>query len=107
MRSRAGFVTRQAPSAALLLAQDSSPANLNLFCDGRLRIASDRERNAMKLYTVVGSPNCRKVEAVLGHLGIAVEREYLDFFAGDLRQPAYLALNPNGMVPTVVDGGLV
>lgn len=61
----------------------------------------------MKLYTVVGSPNCRKVEAVIGHLGIAVEREYLDFFAGDLRRPAYLALNPNGMVPTLADGDLV
>jgi glutathione S-transferase len=61
----------------------------------------------MKLHTVVGSPNCRKVEAVIGHLGLAAEREYLDFFAGDLRQPAYLALNPNGMVPTLVDGGLV
>jgi glutathione S-transferase len=64
----------------------------------------------MKLYTVVGSPNSRKVEAVINHLGDrlggAVEREYLDFFTGDLRQPAYLALNPNGMVPTLVDGDL-
>jgi glutathione S-transferase len=61
----------------------------------------------MKLYTVVGSPNSRKVEAVVNHLGLALEREYLDFFAGDLRQPSYLALNPNGMVPTLVDGDLV
>lgn len=61
----------------------------------------------MKLVTVVGSPNCRKVEAVIDHLGVKVEREYLDFFTGDLRQPAYLALNPNGMVPTLQDGALV
>lgn len=61
----------------------------------------------MKLYTVVGSPNCRKVEAVIDHLGLKIEREYLDFFTGDLRQPAYLALNPNGMVPTLVDGDFV
>ncbi len=60
----------------------------------------------MKLLTVVGSPNCRKVEAVINHLGLAVERECLDFFTGDLRQPGYLALNPNGMVPTLVDGGV-
>lgn len=58
----------------------------------------------MKLYTVVGSPNSRKVEAVINHLGLEVERRYLDFFTGDLRQPAYLSLNPNGMVPTLVDG---
>jgi len=61
----------------------------------------------MKLHTVVGSPNCRKVEAVIGHLGLKVERAYLDFFTGDLRKPGYLALNPNGMVPTLADGALV
>lgn len=60
----------------------------------------------MKLYTVVGSPNSRKVEAVINHLGLKLEREYLDFFAGDLKTPAYLAVNPNGMVPTLVDGPL-
>src|SRR5688572_23984154 len=60
----------------------------------------------MKLYTVVGSPNCRKVEAVINHLSLTLEREYLDFFTGDLRQPAYLALNPNGMVPTLIDGDM-
>jgi len=60
----------------------------------------------MKLYTVVGSPNSRKVEAVVNHLGLTIEREYLDFFAGELRQPAYLAINPNGMVPALVDGAL-
>lgn len=61
----------------------------------------------MKLYYVVGSPNCRKVHAVARHLGIDLDLEYLDFFRGDLRQPAYLARNPNGMVPTLVDGDLV
>src|SRR5262245_34183347 len=58
----------------------------------------------MKLYVIVGSPNSRKVEAVVNHLGLDVERVYLDFFTGDLRQPSYLALNANGMVPTLVDG---
>jgi glutathione S-transferase len=61
----------------------------------------------MKLYYVVGSPNCRNVHAVLNHLQLEVERVYFDFFAGDLRQPDYLALSPNGKVPTLVDGDLV
>jgi glutathione S-transferase len=61
----------------------------------------------MKLHYVVGSPNCRKVHAVLNHLGISAEFEYLDFFAGDTRKPGYLALNPNGMVPTLHDGDLI
>jgi glutathione S-transferase len=60
----------------------------------------------MKFYTVVGSPNSRKVQAVINHLGLTVESEYLDFFAGDLRTPAQLAVNPNGMVPVLVDGPL-
>lgn len=61
----------------------------------------------MKLYYVVGSPNCRKVHAVLNHLGIKADLEYLDFFAGETRKSEYLALNPNGMVPTLCDGDLV
>lgn len=61
----------------------------------------------MKLLTFIGSPNGRKVEAVINHLGIAVEIEHLDFFGGALRTPEYLAINPNGMVPTLVDGDFV
>ena len=58
----------------------------------------------MKLYAVVGSGNCRKVQATINNLGLAVDIEYLDFFAGDLARPDYLALNPNGRVPTLRDG---
>jgi glutathione S-transferase len=61
----------------------------------------------MKLLTFVGSPNGRKVEAVIRHLGIDAEIAYLDFFGGDLRTPEYLAINPNGMAPTLVDGDFV
>ncbi len=60
----------------------------------------------MKLYYVPGSPNCRKVHAVINHLGIDVDFEYLDFLAGDLKKPEFLALNPNAMVPVLVDGDL-
>ncbi|WP_432474276.1 glutathione S-transferase family protein [Amphritea sp. HPY] len=60
----------------------------------------------MKLYVVAGSPNSRKVLAVANHTGIDVEVEYLDFFEGDLGNEAYKALNPNAMVPTLVDGDL-
>ena len=61
----------------------------------------------MKLYYVVGSPNCRKVHAVANHLGVQLEIEYLDFFAGDHKRSDYLTMNANGMVPTFVDGDLV
>jgi glutathione S-transferase len=60
----------------------------------------------MKLYYVVGSPNCRKVHAVVNHLGLKPEFEYFDFFNGELRQPEYLTINPNGLVPSLRDGDL-
>jgi glutathione S-transferase len=56
----------------------------------------------MQLFTFVGSPNGRKVEAVIAHVGLQVEIVHLDFPAG-LRAPEYLALNPNAMSPTLVD----
>jgi len=58
----------------------------------------------VKLHIVVGSPNSRKVQAMVNHLGLTIDIEYHDFFAGDLRAPSYLALNPNGMVPLLEDG---
>jgi len=60
----------------------------------------------MKLYAIVGSPNSRKVLAVAQHTGIDVDIEYLDLFEGDTQKTAYKALNPNAMVPTLIDGDL-
>lgn len=45
------------------------------------------------------------VACVLAELGTPHERIRLDLAAGDQKKPAFLALNPNGKVPTlVVDG---
>ena len=60
----------------------------------------------MKLYYVEGSPNCQKVMAVINHLEISVDIEYLDISNGDLNTPEYLAVNPNGKVPAIVDDDL-
>lgn len=60
----------------------------------------------MKLYAIVGSPNSRKVLSVVHHLGLDIEVEYLDLFQGQHKTPEYLAINPNGMVPALVDGDL-
>ena len=60
----------------------------------------------MKLYAIVGSPNSRKVLSVINHLGLKVEVDYLDLFKGQHKTPEYLAINPNGMVPALVDGDL-
>jgi glutathione S-transferase len=61
----------------------------------------------MELHTVGGSPNSRKVKAVIEHLGLQVRLVHHDFAGGGLRRADYLAINPNGMVPTLVDGTFV
>jgi glutathione S-transferase len=61
----------------------------------------------MKLHTTPGSPSSHKVKAVIHHLKLDVETVNYDFLAGELRSPQYTAINPNGSVPTLVDGELV
>lgn len=61
----------------------------------------------MKLYTNLFSPNARKVHAVADELGIELETQTIDLRAGEQRTPEYLSLNPNGKVPTLVDGDTV
>jgi glutathione S-transferase len=56
------------------------------------------------LHTVAGSPNGRKVEAVIHHLGLQVEVEQYNLFNGQLRTAQYLSINPNAKVPALVDG---
>ena len=58
----------------------------------------------MKLYHNPISPNCRRVLITARHLGIALDEVPIDVAKGETRTPEYLAMNPNGMVPTLVDG---
>ncbi|HWU87230.1 MAG TPA: glutathione S-transferase family protein [Kofleriaceae bacterium] len=58
----------------------------------------------MKLYTNKLSPNCRKVHALAAHLGVALEQVTVNLGSGDHKKPEYLAINPNGKVPSLVDG---
>ncbi|MEN8197158.1 MAG: glutathione S-transferase family protein [Pseudomonadota bacterium] len=61
----------------------------------------------MKLYTFPLSPNCRRVQLVAATLGTSFdEEEVIDISTGAQKSPEYLALNPNGLVPTLVDGDL-
>jgi glutathione S-transferase len=58
----------------------------------------------MKLYGFAPSPNTWKVRAVAAHLGIPLEYVHVDLTKGGSHTPAYLALNPTGRAPTLVDG---
>jgi glutathione S-transferase len=61
----------------------------------------------MKLYTFPLSPNCRRVQLVAATLGSSFdEEEVVDISTGAQKSPEYLGINPNGLVPTLVDGDL-
>jgi glutathione S-transferase len=61
----------------------------------------------MKLYHNPLSPNVRRVRLTAAVLGMTLEEKKLDFAKGEHKNPEYLALNPNGAVPTLVDGDFV
>ncbi len=58
----------------------------------------------MKLYGSGLSPNVRKPLAVINHLDLDVELIDVKLQAGEHKTPEYLALNPNGKIPCLVDG---
>jgi len=61
----------------------------------------------MKIYADPITVNCRKVLAGLDLIGAPFELEHVDYFKGEQKSPAYLAINPNASIPAMVDDGLV
>src|SRR6516225_5714854 len=59
------------------------------------------------LYNAPQSTCSQRVRFVLNAKGLVFEERKLDLLAGDQLAPAYLALNPNGVVPTLVHDGEV
>ncbi len=58
----------------------------------------------MRLYTFTITPNNRKVEAFVKHFGLDVEIHHVSFKDKETQSPEYLAINPMGKVPALVDG---
>ena len=56
------------------------------------------------IYTTPLSANGRKVLAVARHLDIEADVRLVNVYAGEGRTPEYLAINPLGKIPTLVDG---
>jgi glutathione S-transferase len=64
----------------------------------------------MKMLRVLGrvtSINVRKVLWAAGEMGIAYEREDWGKPIRDPKVPEFLAMNPNGQVPVIIDDGFV
>jgi glutathione S-transferase len=63
---------------------------------------------AFTLYNAPQSTCSQRVRFVLHAKGLGFDEHKLDLFGGDQLKPEYLAINPNGVVPTLVhDGGVV
>ncbi len=56
------------------------------------------------LYTAA-TPNGYKVSVTLEELGLAYDVRRVDLMSGEQKQPWFLALNPNGRIPVIVDDG--
>lgn len=60
---------------------------------------------SLTLYNAPQSTCSQRVRFVLHAKGQAFDERRLDLFSGDQLRPEYLALNPNGVVPTLVHDG--
>lgn len=61
----------------------------------------------MKIHADPITINCRKVLAGLDLMKAPHELVHVDYFKGEQKGDAYLAINPNASIPAMVDGDLV
>jgi GSH-dependent disulfide-bond oxidoreductase len=57
----------------------------------------------IELYTW-GTPNGRKVSIMLEEVGLAYRTHAVDISKGEQHRPEFVAINPNGRIPAIVDG---
>src|SRR3954453_9887371 len=66
----------------------------------------DRNETMLRFY-YSGAPNPTKVALFLEESGLPYEPIPVDTRKGDQHKPEYLAINPNGKVPAIVDGDAI
>lgn len=62
---------------------------------------------AIDFYFMHESPPCRAVQMVAAHLSIPLNLKYLDLSKGEHYAEEFTKLNPQRVVPTIVDNGFV
>jgi glutathione S-transferase len=98
---RAGGARGDRAARAAVLDARTSSASRRL---ATLSPSPTRKQAAMKLYADPITVNCRKVLAGLDLIGAPFERVHVDYFKGEQKSPAYVAINPNAALPALVDG---
>lgn len=63
---------------------------------------SPQHPDRLQLYSLP-TPNGVKVSIMLEEIGLPYEVHRIDFAKGDQKTPEYLALNPNGKIPAILD----
>ena len=61
----------------------------------------------IQLYDVDTSPYCLRVKIVLEEKKLPVEKIPVDLLKKEQKKPEFLALNPNGKVPVLIDEGTI
>ncbi|MDA8768058.1 glutathione S-transferase N-terminal domain-containing protein, partial [Planktomarina temperata] len=59
----------------------------------------------LTLYNAPQSTCSQRVRFALHAKGLPFDEHKLDLFSGDQLKPEYLAINPNGVVPSIVNDG--
>jgi glutathione S-transferase len=70
-------------------------------------VSNDNQQGQLKIWGRKNSVNVQKVLWCLGELDLAYERIDAGMAFGRNNEPDYLSMNPNGRVPTLVDGDFV
>jgi glutathione S-transferase len=76
---------------------------------GRARLGETATEGSMARLKIYGVPRSRAFRTLwmAKELGLDYDNIPIDFATGETRQPAYLAVNPNGHVPAIDDNGFI
>jgi GSH-dependent disulfide-bond oxidoreductase len=67
------------------------------------KIVSIKEYTMIDLYTF-GTPNGQKASIMLEEVGLPYRVHRVSIFDGENKYPEFVAINPNGKIPAIVDG---